>query len=125
VALLNIFVGALEDGVLLNCLDSLLLLHAAKASLSIVLASGEINARSLGHSAGFSSGSSGVILLTALSVDRGGQDLIAGNKGHQGKKDKHLQEQISNPLGVAYVIATIFINIIGTLKCLFDSLLRK
>jgi hypothetical protein len=43
VTLLNILVCALKDGVLLDGLDSLLFLNTAESSLSIILASAEVN----------------------------------------------------------------------------------
>jgi hypothetical protein len=43
VALLNILVCALKDGIFLKGLDSFFLLNAAESSLSIILASAEIN----------------------------------------------------------------------------------
>ena len=44
VALLNILVGALQDGVLLDGGDGLLLLHAAEAGVRVSLAAAEVNA---------------------------------------------------------------------------------
>ena len=70
VALLNILVGALKDGILLECGDGLLLLNAAEAGLGISLAARKVN-----------SSLDSIPLLPALSAGGAADEGTASTKG--------------------------------------------
>ncbi len=79
VALLNILVGALKDGILLQGGDSLVPLDAAETGLGVGLAAREVNA-------------SLDVSLPSLPGPLAGQGhTVGGNKGHKAQQNKKLQ----------------------------------
>lgn len=91
VALLHVLVGALQDGVLLDGLHGLLLLHAAEAGLGVVLAATKVDSSlhlSLTTLAAFtrrlaSLGPAAAALAT---------DLVGGGQGDNGQQNNDLQK---------------------------------